>query len=58
MAEIKKKQALKKQLQTANENIYALEKTIKVKKNQNYIKNVENILLIYVDLEIKIKITS
>ena len=30
MAEIKKKQALKKELQTANENIYALEKTLKV----------------------------
>jgi hypothetical protein len=30
MAEIKKKQALKKQLQAANENIYALEKAVKV----------------------------
>ena len=38
MAEIKKKQALKKQLQTANENIYALEKTIKVKKESKMLK--------------------
>ena len=30
MTEIKKKQALKKQVQSANEKIYALEKTVKV----------------------------
>merc|ERR1712106_510173 len=40
MTEIKKKQSLKKQLQSANENIYALEQAVKDKEKQVHRLNI------------------